>query len=79
MFDSIIAKIVLGWIRHFVSMGGTALVAHGYLTLSQGQEFTGALMTIVPLLFSAYDKFQAQQAAQAKALAQLQPQQQKAS
>lgn len=69
MFDSIIAKIILGWIRHMVGMAGAVMVSHGYLSADQGQQFAGAVMVIVPLLFSAWDKFQAQQAKNAAILA----------
>lgn len=69
MFDSIIAKIVLGWIRHAV-LGFGALLAHkGLLTSDQATTFTGAIMVIVPLAFSAYDKWQAQQKQNAAVLA----------
>lgn len=62
--DNIITKIVLGWARHFIAMGAAALVAKGYLDGAQGDELTGALIALVPLAFSAYDKWHAQQAVQ---------------
>jgi hypothetical protein len=61
MFDSLISKVVLGWIRHFIGMGAALLVAHGYWTSSQGDQALGAIMALVPLAFSAYDKWHALQ------------------
>ena len=62
--DSIITKVVLGWARHAIGMGAAALVAKGYLTADQGSELTGALIALVPLAFSAYDKWHATKATQ---------------
>ena len=62
MFDSIISKVVLGWIRHGVLGLGAIVVRDGYLSADQGAQLTGAIMVIVPLAFSAYDKWQAQNA-----------------
>lgn len=60
MFDHLISKVVLGWIRHLIGMAGAALASDGYFTADQSMQFEGALMILVPLLFSAYDKWQAQ-------------------
>jgi len=60
--DSIITKVILGWARHFIGMGAAALVAHGYLDGAQGDELVGGLVALVPLAFSAYDKWHAMQA-----------------
>ena len=69
MVDHIIAKIILGQIRHFIGIAGGALVSHGLLTSDQGQQFDGALLALVPLAFSAYDKWQANNAANTAILA----------
>lgn len=69
MLDSIISKVVLGWIRHAVLGFGAVLVKQGLETQSEANQLTGALMVIVPLAFSAYDKWQAQQKANAAILA----------
>lgn len=69
MFDAIIAKVVLGWIRTGVAASAGGLVAHGYLTSSENQQFVGAVMTLVPLMFSAYDKWHAEQSKNAAILA----------
>ena len=61
MFDSIITKVILGWIRHMVGVAGGGLVTSGLLTSDQANQAVGAVMVIVPLAFSAYDKYQAQQ------------------
>jgi len=63
MFDHIITKVLLGWVRHLISGFGGSLVAQGLLTQDQSNQAVGAVMILVPLMFSAYDKFQAKQAA----------------
>ncbi len=60
--DSIVTKVILGWVRHAIAMGAAALVTKGYLDGAQGDELTGALVALVPLAFSAYDKWHAMQA-----------------
>lgn len=59
---SIIGKIILGWVRHLIGMGAAAAVAQGYLDHGQSEELTGALVALVPLAFSAFDKWHALQA-----------------
>lgn len=66
--DQLVSKIVLGWARHLVGMGAAALVAKGYLDGAQSEQLTGALMTLVPLGFSAYDKWHAMQAVKTAAI-----------
>ena len=62
MFQELLGKIALGWIRHAVMGLGVWLVHSGLLTSSQSDQATGALMILVPLAFSALDKFEALQA-----------------
>ena len=62
--DGLFTKVILGWARHFIGMGAAALVAKGYLDGSQGDQLTGALVALVPLAFSAYDKLHAMRAKQ---------------
>ena len=70
MLDNIISKVILGWIRHAITAFGAGLVTHGYLTTDQDQQAIGALMTLVPILFSAYDKWHAAASKQAALLQQ---------
>lgn len=63
MFQDILGRIALGWLRHGVSVFGGYMVAHGLLTAAQSEQASGALLTLLPLMFSALDKYQQQQAA----------------
>jgi len=58
--ESIIGKIALGVVRHVVTGWGGALVVHGWATQDQANQLVGAVMVIVPIAFSIYDKMQAQ-------------------
>lgn len=69
LLDHVIARIVLGQIRHWVTVLGASLVTKGLLTSDQNNQMIGAVMVVVPLLFSAYDKMQAQKAKDAAVLA----------
>jgi len=69
MLDHIISKVILGWLRHLIGAAGGALVGAGLFDQDQSQQFQGALMILVPLLFSAYDKWSAQQKANQAILA----------
>jgi len=60
--DNIISKVILGLIRHILTTAGGGLVAHGLVTGQQWSDVVGAIMVIVPVMFSAYDKWQAEQA-----------------
>lgn len=60
--EALLGRIALGWIRHGVGMFGAYMLAHGYWTSSQSAQATGALITLIPLLFSAIDKFEAESA-----------------
>jgi hypothetical protein len=65
VLDSVVAKVVLGIIRHMITTWGGTLVAKGLMTQSQETQAIGAIMVVVPIGFSIYDKMQAQQAAAA--------------
>lgn len=60
--ESILGKIALGWLRHAIMGIGVWLVHSGYISSDQSSELTGALMVAIPILFSALDKWEAQQA-----------------
>jgi len=62
---SILGNIALGVLRHFVTTAAGGLVANGYLTHDQAQQGAGAVMVIVALGFSVYDKMKARAAQQA--------------
>lgn len=65
----LVKNILLGQVRHYVGLLGIWLVKDGLLDNSQATQMTGAIMVIVPLALSAYDKWQAIQAKNAAILA----------
>lgn len=65
----LVKNILLGQVRHYVAIAGGSLVTAGYLTKDQGNQLTGAVMVIVPLALSAYDKWQVDNAKKAAILA----------
>ena len=65
--DDLISKVILGAIRHFLTTAGGGLIAHGVVTGDQWNDVVGAIMVVVPIAFSAYDKIQAEQS-KAKAM-----------
>lgn len=69
MLDDLLSKIILGWVRHLVSGLGGYLLAHGYLDAQQSDQMTGAVLVLLPLLLSAYQKWDAQNKANAKIIA----------
>lgn len=48
--------IILGQIRHYVTVAGSALATAGYLDGSGVQAGVGAVMTIIALIWSAFSK-----------------------
>jgi len=56
--NSIAGKILLGVIRHFVTGAFAGVVAHGYMTKDQNQQAIGAVMVLLTIGLSAYDKIQ---------------------
>jgi hypothetical protein len=59
--DSLVGKVVNGWLRHFIGIGAGCLATHGLITHAQSQEVVGAVMTLLPIVWSAYSKWSAQQ------------------
>jgi hypothetical protein len=49
-------KILLGTLRHFLTVSGGGLVATGYLDDAGLQQAIGAIITIVGIAWSVYDK-----------------------
>lgn len=68
ILDGVVAKVVLGIIRHVVAGWGASLVTQGLASQDQVNQIVGAIMVIVPIGFSIYDKMQAQSAAKAAVL-----------
>lgn len=60
ILDSVVSKVVLGIIRHAVTAWGGTLVAKGLASSDQINQIVGAIMVIVPIAFSIYDKMQTQ-------------------
>lgn len=61
--DGIVGNIVLGMLRHGLTSVSGGLVAHGYLTGDQQQQAVGAILTVIGIGFSVYDKYAAKKAA----------------
>jgi hypothetical protein len=61
MFKSILSSanlqsVLLGQLRHFVTIGGTLLATSGYIGGSDVEALTGAVMVIASLIMSALSK-----------------------
>lgn len=67
--NSLIGSIFMGWIRHGLSAGGGTLVASGIISSSAEQQAIGAIMVLVPIVLSGYQKWSAQQKTNAAILA----------
>jgi len=67
--NSLIGGIVMGWVRHAFTTFGGGLVTHGYITQSQDQQLIGAVLVIIPIALSGYQKYSAQEKANAAILA----------
>jgi hypothetical protein len=63
--NGIIGNIFLGFIRHMVSAAFGGMLAHGLITQSQDEQSIGAVMVLITVGFSAYDKIQAKSASAA--------------
>jgi hypothetical protein len=57
--DTLLGKLVMGLIRHGLTTAAGGLVAHGWLTGSQAQEGVGAVVVLIGLGLSVYDKVSA--------------------
>lgn len=55
--NSLVGKIILGFIRHSFTVGAGALVEYGLISKNQGDELVAAGIAIVVVGLSAYDKF----------------------
>lgn len=69
LFDNIVGNIVLGIVRHGVTAFGGWLLANGLIDKASDQQLEGALLTLVPIGFSVWDKWQAKQKADAAIIA----------
>lgn len=52
----LINMVGLPLVRHALTAGGGALVAGGYLDASQAQAAAGAVLTLVGIVLSLWDK-----------------------
>lgn len=55
VFD-LFTPIILGCARHALTAIGGAIVANGYMTSSQDQQFIGAMITLIGISWSALEK-----------------------
>lgn len=56
MFSKLTQQIVLGMIRHGLTIAGGALVANGYATSSQEQQIIGGILAAATVAWSAWQK-----------------------
>lgn len=49
-------EVILGLVRHILTFGGGFIVAQGLVDQSMLSDGIGALMTILGIAWSAYDK-----------------------
>lgn len=49
-------SVLLGIVRHLLTMGGGALVAAGWLDESTAQQTIGAVVTLVGVVWSVLEK-----------------------
>lgn len=57
--NSIVGKIALGIIRHFISGIFAGWAASGFVTNNQATQATGSAMFLISLGFSVWDKIDA--------------------
>lgn len=48
--------MIFGLLRHVLTMGGGALVTAGYVSAGDVETITGAVMALIGVAWSAYDK-----------------------
>jgi hypothetical protein len=68
LFDSLIAKMAAGIMRHAVSGFCGMMLAHGFITKAQDEQAYSAILVLIPIGLSAYDKWSQQQKADAAIL-----------
>lgn len=56
--DGVISRVILGLIRHLVGIFFAGWTAKEWMTGDQQTAAVTAVMTLVPILFSVYDKMQ---------------------
>ena len=49
-------EALLGFIRHILTFGGGFLASNGYITTSDVELVVGAIITLVGIAWSAFDK-----------------------
>lgn len=59
MFQSLFAKIAWGIIRHTITTLGGGLVADGVLSNDENSQLVGAVMTVLGIAWSGYEKYKA--------------------
>lgn len=62
MFQTLLANIVTGFIRHSLTTLGGGLVASGYISSDQDSQAIGAILTVLGIAWSAWQKYKAQPA-----------------
>lgn len=67
--NSLVGSIFMGWVRHAVTAFGAGLVTNGYLSAAQDQQVVGAILVIIPIALSGYQKYSAKAKANAAILA----------
>lgn len=50
-------QMLLGVLRHFLTVGGGLLVEHGYMTTGQLDEGVGAAVVLIGIGWSIWDKY----------------------
>lgn len=54
--NNLFSNIVAGLLRHALTYGGGMLVSAGYLDADQNSQIVGAVLTIIGVAWSAYQK-----------------------
>ena len=49
-------EVILGFVRHILTFGGGYVAAKGIIDQAMANEIIGAVMTLIGVAWSAYDK-----------------------
>lgn len=58
--DDVKKQAILSAVRSLLTIGGTTLAAYGFLSEENIQGLVGAIMTIIPIVWGVWDKFQSE-------------------
>lgn len=67
MISNVILRVVLGWVRHAMTVIGGVYLAKGYFTEDQLNDIIGGVVTLIAVVWSLIDKIKAEKKLRATA------------